>query len=275
MNAWVAQIKHLLHRWWLQAVMAVLCVAGMTGCSTVPAGDPQLPPPVHAIQIAQIQEGSRLRFVVCQTCPERTPKTLGGHAAAAVSGGEPDARIASGTPGRSYVLAPVALLATVHFDFASAAITARTRAALDALRPLLGMGQDIAITGYTDNIGPKDVNVELASDRAQAVIQALAEPAGPAADSPERQAMEQRARPRISGSTAGKALCCYLRPNESEEGRATNRRAELTFTVPRTDQAEHAIARASHVASLRDVTDPALAPASAVARPATSTAQPR
>lgn len=275
MSAFTAPLRH---RMWELRAMAAGCIVGLSGCTTAPVLDPQLPAPVHANQIAQVQEGSRLRFSVCQTCPDRTPKTLGGtassHAAVAPGAAVPapaGTKTLEQTSGQAVARGPHALVATVHFDFARSAITERSRAALDALRPLLGMASDIHITGFTDSLGPKDINVELASARARAVLQALAEPAGSSSDLCKAQERPKRPGTPVSGSTTGKALCCYLQPNETEEGRATNRRAEVSFTVPRTGEADRAIARASQFVSLRSQAEPVSAP-----RPSgNSIAQPR
>ena len=105
--------------------------AWMSGCATVEAEVPTVEQPVHANRIGQVQEGHRLRYAVCLTCPERTVKTLGKEPQPAST-----ARVTLIPPTKP--LTPRALVATVNFDFASSAITAHTRAALDSPMPEMG-----------------------------------------------------------------------------------------------------------------------------------------
>ena len=225
---------------------AALAAASLTGCATVEAEVPTVEQPVHANRIGQVPDGHRLRYAVCLTCPERTVKTLGREPQTAAT----PSRVTLTSP--TTPLTPRALVATMNFDFASAAITAHARASLDSLRPLLGQASDIHVTGFTDDLGPMGINTRLASDRAQAVLQALAGPAGPLpADGLSPPVITAPA----SGTTrnaAGKPLCCYVAPNVSEEGRASNRRAELTFTVPRTAAVDRALQKAAAVADIKD-----------------------
>lgn len=226
----------------------VLAAASLSGCATVEADVPTVEQPVHANRIGQVQDGHRLRYAVCLTCPERTVKTLGREPQSAATA----SRVTLTPPTKR--LTPRALVATVNFDFASSAITAHTRAALDSLRPLLGQASDIHVTGFTDDLGPMGINTRLASERAQAVLQALAGPPGPLqADGLSPPVLTAPG----SGSTrtaAGKPLCCYVAPNVTEEGRASNRRAELTFTVPRTAAVDRALQKAAAVAAIKDAT---------------------
>jgi outer membrane protein OmpA-like peptidoglycan-associated protein len=227
---------------------AALAAASLTGCATVEAEVPTVEQPVHANRIGQVPDGHRLRYAVCLTCPERTVKTLGREPQTAAT----PSRVTLTSP--TTPLTPRALVATVNFDFASSAITAHTRAALDSLRPLLGQASDIHVTGFTDDLGPMGINTRLASERGKAVLQALAGPAGPLqADGLSPPVLTAPA----SGYTrnaAGRPLCCYVAPNVSEEGRASNRRAELTFTVQRTAAVDRALQKAAAVAAIKDAT---------------------
>lgn len=231
---------------------AAVAAASLSGCATVEAEVPTVEQPVHTNRIGQVQEGHRLRYAVCLTCPERTVKTLGREPQPATT-----TRVTLTPPAKP--LTPRALVATVNFDFASSAITAHTRAALDSLRPLLGQASDIHVTGFTDDLGPMGINTRLASERAQAVLQALAGPAGPLPAEGLNPPVLTAPASSSTRNAAGKPLCCYVAPNVTEEGRASNRRAELTFTVPRTAAVDRALQKAAAVAAIKDATrsDPA------------------
>lgn len=73
----------------------------------------------------------------------------------------------------------------------------------------------IVIAGYTDGSGSKEKNAELAASRAEAVARYFMEK-GISAE-------------RITAG--GRPLCCYVASNDTEEGRAKNRRAEV-FVEP-------------------------------------------
>lgn len=73
----------------------------------------------------------------------------------------------------------------------------------------------IVVAGYTDGTGSKEKNTELAEERAEA-----------AADYFVRKGV-----PKERIIAGGRPLCCYVAPNDTEEGRAKNRRAEV-FVEP-------------------------------------------
>ena len=123
-------------------------------------------------------------------------------------------------PGESELLAllrrdghvPVAGL---DFGTGGAELTAASAPALDALAAMLHDNADlqIAIVGHSDNVGGLDSNIELSRRRADAVRRALIE--------------RGVARSRLEARGVG-----YLAPvttNETEAGRALNRRVELVL----------------------------------------------
>ena len=74
------------------------------------------------------------------------------------------------------------------------------------------MGYPTRITGYTDSVGTVIHNKALAKKRAEVVAELL--------QSAKRFKLSTKA-------VAGKELCCYADTNETKEGRAKNRRAEI------------------------------------------------
>jgi outer membrane protein OmpA-like peptidoglycan-associated protein len=110
-----------------------------------------------------------------------------------------------------------AVLRGLLFDFDSATIRPESQPALDEIGKFLtgNPTQNVYIIGHTDNVGGFDFNMRLSWARAEAVVAALARSHGIA---PGRM---------IAG---GVGLQAPVASNETEEGRAQNRRVEL---VPR------------------------------------------
>lgn len=104
---------------------------------------------------------------------------------------------------------------TVHFSFDSSEIRHTERAAIDARIAMLG-GHQVKVIGYTDAIGPLPYNHRLALRRAQAVAKLLA---------------SKGIAPSII-ELEGRGRCCYVAPNDTTEGRARNRRAEIFAGPP-------------------------------------------
>ncbi|MCC6206555.1 MAG: OmpA family protein [Gammaproteobacteria bacterium] len=97
-----------------------------------------------------------------------------------------------------------------HFSFGTAQISAQDKQALLDLLPRLEH-QRIVLTGFTDSAGPKDFNEWLALRRAQSLKDYLV------AIGLDGDAMEAK----------GQGPCCYLESNDTELGRAANRRVEI------------------------------------------------
>lgn len=103
----------------------------------------------------------------------------------------------------------------LDFETGGARIAGRSSATLDALARLLGAedAPEVVIVGHSDNRGGLELNRELSRDRAEAVRAALVERGVPAS--------------RLSAEGVG-----FLAPvasNETEAGRARNRRVELVL----------------------------------------------
>ena len=102
----------------------------------------------------------------------------------------------------------------ILFETDSAALTDASRPALDEIASLLGNNPSLAllVVGHTDDRGALGYNIDLSQRRAQAVVERLGRDYGVASS-------------RLEGHGVG-----YLAPlanNDSDEGRALNRRVEL------------------------------------------------
>lgn len=107
-----------------------------------------------------------------------------------------------------------AALYGIYFDTGSSAVKPESEPALAEVAKLLG--QDPALTllvvGHTDMVGQLEANLELSRARAEAVVQALVTRHGVAAA-------------RLAGRGVGPLA--PVAANDTEEGRARNRRVEL------------------------------------------------
>jgi len=102
----------------------------------------------------------------------------------------------------------------IYFDTGKSTIKPESAAAIGEIAKLLKAdpGLKVQVVGHTDNVGDVDGNIKLSQDRGAAVLQALVRDHGIAA-----------ARLRAYG-------CGQFAPiasNDTEEGRAKNRRVEL------------------------------------------------
>lgn len=102
----------------------------------------------------------------------------------------------------------------IHFDTDKAVVRPESAQTLDEIAKLLKAdpGLKLYVVGHTDNQGGLDYNLGLSRRRAQAVVEELVKRRGIAA---------ARLAP------AGVAMLAPKAPNDSEEGRARNRRVEL------------------------------------------------
>ncbi|THF64945.1 OmpA family protein [Pseudothauera nasutitermitis] len=212
---------------------AVATAALLYSCAHPPTQPPPTPRTVG--HLAQVGYGARADFVRCvpPACPTPTPKTLdrvpsttAAHAPRPVDPVPvvPDPVVPASVPGPATetVLPPVHVIApaiaesqtwTVRFAFGSAELGPTARTVLREVAEALPDAGRITITGRTDATGPADVNDALATARAHAVREHLAQ-ARPA----RRDAMTVEA--------AGK--CCFAASNDTAAGRARNRRVEIT-----------------------------------------------
>ena len=102
----------------------------------------------------------------------------------------------------------------IFFDFDKADIKPESKPALDEIAKLLADSPDlrVLIVGHTDNVGKFDYNIKLSERRAKAVVEALKRDYGVDGG---------RLRP------AGVGMMAPTATNDTEDGRAKNRRVEL------------------------------------------------
>lgn len=103
----------------------------------------------------------------------------------------------------------------IYFDFASAEIKPQSKPTLDEIAAVMGAHPDwkLNVGGHTDNIGGDAFNLQLSQQRAEAVKTALVTQYKISAD-------------RLT--TAGFGASSPVETNETMEGRARNRRVELS-----------------------------------------------
>ena len=182
------------------------------------------------LHISQLDFGRDARFMRClePACPSVTPKTLvplptpntavplvavPATAASAVATSRlADPAIAALWPAPRTV-APHTLV--LHFGANSAVLTAAHKALLGNALDNLRRTDRIVIAGRTDDMGSEALNEALALARALAIRDHLLDLAP---DLPARIAIDAKGR------------CCYAAPNDSNAGRARNRRVELAYT---------------------------------------------
>jgi outer membrane protein OmpA-like peptidoglycan-associated protein len=104
-------------------------------------------------------------------------------------------------------------LSNVHFSTGKADITADSEASLSDAVSALKEHPDwnIRVEGFTDNVGSSEANLKLSSDRAEAVMNWLAE--------------HGIDRGRLSSKGYGESR--PVASNSTDEGRAKNRRVQL------------------------------------------------
>lgn len=109
----------------------------------------------------------------------------------------------------------------ITFDFNSASVKPEFRPALNQVAQTLASYQStfVDISGHTDSVGTVEINQRLSEQRAQSVADYLS--------------YQGVARPRIATRGFGKSM--PIASNDTEEGRAQNRRVEIKLS-PVTEQ---------------------------------------
>ena len=199
--------------------------------TSAPRSETQVP---GVQRLVQFSFGTQAAFGVCvePACPAVTPKTLAMAGAAPMQAvahrvaATADAMRESGlqseiapvpSPAPSAPVQPVdsaVFNIVVVFPFASAQLTAAARTALSASIRHARQSERIVISGRTDAVGNDQVNESLALARALSVRNYLRDQA------PDLAAV-------ISIDARGR--CCFVAPNETEDGRSKNRRVEIAF----------------------------------------------
>lgn len=202
----------------------------LTACSLLKPEHPA-PDQTHAavapalLHVSQLDFGRDARFMRClePACPSVTPKTLAppsapiapapvGAASAAVAP-RPAGLVAAALSPAPRIVAPRTLI--LHFGTNSAVLTAAHKALLGNALNDLRRTDRIVIAGRTDDLGSEALNEALALARALAIRDHLLDLAP---DLPARITIDAKGR------------CCYAAPNDSNAGRARNRRVELAYT---------------------------------------------
>ena len=185
--------------------LAMIAMAGAAflavGCAITPAETRLVAPRAHAVGWV----GHEWRVCGEGACPGATLKTMVMPTVVLA----PENRPAPTTkPGPAVERVPV----SVHFDFAEAHLSKAGLAQLEQLLPLIRDGETLRIQGRTDARGSTKFNDRLARQRADAIAAWLKQRG-------VKNPMEIEAQGR----------CCYVASNDSEEGRAANRRVEIHF----------------------------------------------
>jgi outer membrane protein OmpA-like peptidoglycan-associated protein len=189
------------------------------------------------VRLEQVKFGRESTFGACAepACPQVTPKTL--------AATEPPSAIRPIQHRPEMQVEPVTLsrhpavptsrteptapsddsdtrLVVVTFASGSAQLTAQARAKLADSAALARASERIVIQGRTDSTGDRTLNESLALARAVAVRDFI------------REAVPDL--PNTIGINA-KGNCCFAAPNDTRDGRAKNRRAEVAFSLMEND----------------------------------------
>lgn len=208
---------------------SVLLTALLAGCSTTGGNSPDSGGEAAPNVPSAAWMDSTWRVCGQGTpCPKATPKTVSVRQRAIPHVGAPSAAVfemattTTETPSDKHKDEPeqqtasIKLAVTENFAFASARLTGYSAAKLAEMLPAMQPTDILVIEGYTDSIGSQSANDALARRRAQAVSDWLVS-----------HGVENELDIRSQGK------CCYVSSNESETGRARNRRVEIRIVSAR------------------------------------------
>lgn len=183
--------------------VAVACLP-LIGCSGNRPAEPSDP------GARQVGIGwSRHDWRLCEeedSCPRPTPKT--------VLLADPTTSFAKPQSSAQPPIAAEERPAVVHFEFAQASPTEAGTSELEAALARIHQDQVLRIVGHTDDMGTSAFNARLARRRAEFVAVWL-----------------KRRGIRNPMHIEAREKCCYVAANDSEQGRAANRRAEIHFST--------------------------------------------
>lgn len=207
---------------------AVLIIALLAGCAAPTEAPEKKDAAPRPLGIGWV--GGEWRLCDRDTCPTPTPKTVvpsvraAPVAAAAVAPAKPaapsqpsaQAPVPAAAPAKPVADRPAEQPApdsvVVHFAFASQMPTPDGLRALEAALAQIRERGVARIEGYTDDLGTEAYNERLAGTRARFVLAWL----------------KKRGAIRTAPILA-RGKCCYAAPNDTEEGRAANRRAVIVL----------------------------------------------
>lgn len=146
---------------------------------------------------------------ICEddTCPKPTPKTLGLAIPMAVAT-RPAVSVEMPIERREPIV--------VHFGFDKTVPVGDWKRALESVERKAAPSDRLLIESYTDDKGSARYNDRLARQRAEFV----------------RSWLKARG-VKNPMEVVVKGKCCYVAPNDTEAGRAANRRAEIHFITPK------------------------------------------
>ena len=187
--------------------LCTIIMVAFSGCAATPA--PEQSPPPEFTQIALNVGWLRNDWKLCEgdTCSVPTPKTVVIASPRPVFSLPP--KIEKKTP-EVVVRKPV----VIQFEFAKAIPTREGMTTLEGMSTSIRSEDTLYMEGHTDDLGEQPYNDRLARKRAEYVAAWLRK-------SGIKNPMEIESR--------GK--CCYAIPNDSEKGRARNRRVEVRFSI--------------------------------------------
>jgi outer membrane protein OmpA-like peptidoglycan-associated protein len=202
--------------------------AGLQPGGTAKHDATQVARPAPRQRLVQLFFGRDAAFGVCAepACPAVTPKTLATttarpvvHSAPAMEHSSAAPPVEAPPPPRApepQVAAPPATRhVIVGFPFGSSELTTDAGHALGAAIPFARVSDRIIISGRTDSIGDQKINEKLALARAIAVRNFIRDQVP---DLPNIIAIDAKGR------------CCFIATNDTQSGRAQNRRVEVVFT---------------------------------------------
>ncbi|HNA45579.1 MAG TPA: OmpA family protein [Nitrospira sp.] len=190
--------------------MLLMVAAGvlLIGCAGSPPVEQQ-DPAARRMSIGWIRHDWR----ICEeegSCPHPTPKTV------ALPAPMPTAPKPQEPAKPQPAAAAERNPAVVHFEFARATPTEAGGSELEGALAQVRQDEAIRIVGHTDDIGTAAFNARLALRRAEFVATWL-----------KRRGVTNPMEIEAHGK------CCYVAANDSDQGRAANRRAEIHFTTTR------------------------------------------
>jgi len=173
--------------------------------------------PQNALSLTwKIGKSDRLQVVKLEYAPVPASQTAGGGKAGAGGGaGDVESSAAAKQLEQKLEQQEKVRIYGIYFDFASAEIKPQSKPTLDEIAEVMNAHPDwkLNVGGHTDNIGGDAFNMQLSQQRADAVKNALVTQYKIA---PERL------------TTAGYGASSPVEPNDTMEGRARNRRVELS-----------------------------------------------
>ena len=201
----------------IRSLMMMALAAGLlTGCSWPWLGKDEPKEQAQKTQTIGIGWGGQewRSCDVDKTCPKPTTKTVLLPAPQLQTTGQtplPEIQAAKPEPVVAH---------KVHFKFAQAVPTQDGVDRLTRILQEIRASHVIHITGHTDDIGGSHFNERLALRRAEFVAAWL-----------------KRRGIRIPMEVEAKGKCCYLAPNDTDDGRAANRRVEVVLRERQSDLA--------------------------------------